>query len=170
MAYSVTSRRKRENVDAKNSAVREVVVEHTFNARRETVFKAFTDPKYVALWWGPHGFSNPVCELDVRQGGSIRIHMQGPEGTVYPMTGVYREIVKPERLVFTTTPLDDKGDPMFEVLVTVTFVEDGGKTKVTVDSRVVRTTPGADVYLQGMEAGWSQSLERLAEIVKEPLA
>ena len=101
---------------------------HIFDARRERVFKAWTDPKLVQRWWGPHGLTNPVCEIDARPGGAIRIHMQGPEGTIYPMIGVYKEVVEPERIVFTNTPLDDKGNPMFEILTTVTFVERAGKT------------------------------------------
>lgn len=154
----------------KNKPVREVVVKRAFSGRRETVFKAWTDPKYVALWWGPRGFTNPVCDLDVRPGGSIRIDMRSPDGTVYPMTGVFREIVVPERLVFSTTPLDEKGEPVFEVLNTVTFVQDGDKTLVTVHALVVKTTAEADAYLEGMEEGWSQTLERLAEFLKENLA
>jgi uncharacterized protein YndB with AHSA1/START domain len=153
-----------------SSSVKEVVINHTFDARRERVFKAWTDPKLVQRWWGPHGFTNPVCEIDARPGGVIRVHMQGPEGTIYPMTGVYREVVEPERIVFTSTPLDDKGNPMFEVLTTVTFVERAGKTHVSVHNRVLMTTAGADMYLQGMEAGWSQSLVRLEEIVTEKIA
>jgi uncharacterized protein YndB with AHSA1/START domain len=146
----------------KNKPVREVVVKHVFNASRATVFKAWTDPKYVTVWWGPHGFTNPVCELDVRPGGSLRIHMRGPDGTVYPMKGVYQEIVAPERLVFTTV-FPEKGEAVFEILNTVTFVEDGGKTLVTVDARIIKATAEADFYLQGMEEGWKQQLERLAE-------
>jgi uncharacterized protein YndB with AHSA1/START domain len=163
------SKRKREDVAEKNKSVRDVVVKRIFNARREVVFKAWTDPKYLALWWGPHGFSTPVCELDVRQGGRIRIHMRSPDGTIYPMAGAYREIVKSERLVFTSIPLDEKGKPIFEVLITVTFAEDGGKTLVAVHARVLKATAEADVYLQGMEEGWSQSLERLAEMKWENL-
>jgi uncharacterized protein YndB with AHSA1/START domain len=147
--------------------VREVMVKHTCDARRDVVFKAWTDPKLVALWWGPHGFTNPVCELDVRPGGAIRIHMRAPDGTVYPMTGVYREIVEPERLVFTSSPLDEKGQAIFELLQIVTFIEQGGKTEITVHSRVLKTTAEADFYLQGMEEGWSQSLERLATALQE---
>src|ERR1700688_4411146 len=101
------------------SADREVVFTRVFDAPRGLVFKVWTDPKHVAQWWGPHGFTNPVCELDARPGGAIRIHMRGPDGTIYPMTGVYREIVEPERLVFTSVPLDKNGDPLFEVLNTV---------------------------------------------------
>lgn len=146
------------------------MVKHRFAARREIVFKAWTDPAYVAQWWGPHQFTNPVCELDIRPGGRLRIHMRGPEGTIYPMTGIYREVVEPERLVFTSTPLDDDGKPIFEVLNTVTFVEDGQGTLVTLHARVLKTTAEAEMYLQGMEAGWTQTLERLAQFVKEKLA
>jgi len=82
------------------------------------------------------------------------------------MTGTFREVVAPHRLVFSSTPLDDDGNPMFEVLTTVAFEDHGGKTKLTVQARVVKATPEADQYLDGMEAGWTQSLERLEEILK----
>jgi uncharacterized protein YndB with AHSA1/START domain len=137
-----------------------------FDAPRALVFKAWTDPKMLARWWGPHHFTNPVCEADLRPGGKIRIDMRGPEGTVYPMTGVFHEIDEPHRLVFSTTPLDEDGEPMFEVLNTISFEEHGGKTKLTVQARVVKTTAVAAQYLDGMEAGWTQSLERLEEILK----
>jgi len=139
----------------------ELVLTRVIDAPRELVFKAWTDPKQVAQWWGPRGFSNPVCELDLRPGGAIRIHMRGPDGTVYPMTGVYNEVVEPERLVFTSAALDEKGHPMFEVLTTVTFAEQGGKTKQTMRARVIKITPQAAPYIAGMEQGWTQSLERL---------
>ena len=139
----------------------ELVLTRVFKAPRGPVFAAWTEPTQVAQWWGPNGFTNPVCELDVRPGGAIRIHMRGPDGTVYPMTGVYQEIVEPERLVFTSAALDESGKPLFEVLNTVAFVEHDGTTKLTVRVRVVKSTAGAAPYLAGMEAGWTQSLERL---------
>jgi uncharacterized protein YndB with AHSA1/START domain len=144
---------------------RELVLTRVFDAPRELVFKAWTDPKQVAQWWGPHRFTNPVCDLDVRPGGAIRIHMRGPDGTVYPMTGVYNEVVEPERLVFTSAALDADGNPMFEVLTTVTFAEQGGKTKQIMRARVIKSTAEAAPYIKGMEAGWTQSLERLAESI-----
>ena len=140
----------------------ELVLTRVFDAPRELVFKAWTDPKRVAQWWGPRGFSNPVCELDLRPGGAIRIHMRGPDGTVYPMTGVYQEVVEPERIVFTSAALDDKGNPMFEVSTTVNFAEQDGKTKQILRARVIKSTAQAAPYIAGMEAGWTQSLERLA--------
>jgi len=146
-------------------AEREFVFTRVFDAPRELVFKAWTDPKHVAQWWGPHGFTNPVCELDVRPGGGIRIQMRGPDGTVYPMTGVFDEIVEPERLVFTSAALDEEGNPLFEVLNTVTFAAQDGKTTLTLQPRVVKRTAEAAPYLQGMEAGWTQSLERLEAYV-----
>jgi uncharacterized protein YndB with AHSA1/START domain len=145
------------------SEAQELVLTRVFDAPRELVFKAWTDPQRVAQWWGPRCFTNPVCELDVRPGGAIRIHMRGPDGTVYPMTGVYQEVVEPERIVFTSAALDAEGNPLFEVLTTVTFVEQDGKTKQTLHARVIKRTAEAAPYLKGMEAGWTQSLERLAE-------
>jgi uncharacterized protein YndB with AHSA1/START domain len=139
----------------------ELVLTRIFDAPRELVFKAWTDPKIVAQWWGPHRFTNPVCELDVRPGGAIRIHMRSPDGTVYPMTGVYQEVVEPERIVFKSAALDAAGNPMFEMLTTLTFAEEGGKTKQILRTRVIKSTPEATPYLAGMEAGWTQSLERL---------
>jgi uncharacterized protein YndB with AHSA1/START domain len=87
----------------------ELVLTRVFDAPRELVFKAWTDPQRVAQWWGPRCFTNPVCELDVRPAGAIRIHMRGPDGTVYPMTGVY-QVVEPERIVFTSAALDAEGN------------------------------------------------------------
>jgi putative oxidoreductase len=82
------------------------------------------------------------------------------------MTGAYRDIVEPQRLVFTSAALDEKGQPLFEVLNTVMFAEPaaaGGKTTLTLHARVVKTTTEAERYLAGMEAGWTQTLERLGD-------
>src|SRR5258705_11639360 len=77
---------------------REVTITRLVGAPRELVFRAWTDPKHLAQWWGPRGFTNPVCEVDLRVGGALRIVMRAPNGTEYPMRGVFREIVAPERL------------------------------------------------------------------------
>ena len=143
----------------------QLVLTRVSDAPRELVFKVWTDPKHVAQWWGPHRFTNPFCELDLRPGGAILIHMRGPNGVVYPMTGRYQEIVRPERLVFASAALDASGNPMFELLTTVTFAEENGKTKQILRARVIKRTAQAAPYLAGMEAGWTQSLERLAAYV-----
>jgi uncharacterized protein YndB with AHSA1/START domain len=140
---------------------RELTTTRLFDAPRKVVFAAWTDPKQVAQWWGPTGFTNPVCELDVRPGGAILIHMRAPDGTVYPMSGVYKEIVPPERLVFTSNALDKDGKAMFENLNTVIFSEHDGKTTVALHVKVVKSSAEAVQYLAGMEIGWKMTLDRL---------
>jgi uncharacterized protein YndB with AHSA1/START domain len=144
----------------------DLVMTRTFDAPRELVFKAWTDPKQVQQWWGPHGFTNPRCEVDARPGGAIRIDMRGPDGMVYPMKAAFEEVREPERLVFVTSALDDKGNSMFDVRNTVTLVERRGKTELTLQAQVIRSTAVAPQYLKGMEVGWSQSLERLEAYVR----
>ena len=144
---------------------REVVITRIFDAPRELVFKAWTDPKQMARWWGPKGFTNPVCELDVRVGGVWRIVMRSPDGMEYPCGGVYCEVVEPERLVFTNIATDKDGNPVLDGLTTVTFAEHGGKTKLTLQTRAAAVVDYAAAYLEGMEAGWTQSLERLGELL-----
>ena len=139
----------------------DLVLTRVFDAPRELVFKVWTDTRHMAQWWGPNGFTNPVCELDVRPGGAIRIDMRAPNGVVYPMKGVFEEIVEPERLVFISSALDEKGNSMFDILNTVTFADQGGKTSLTLQVRVIKATAIAPQYLKGMEMGWTQSLDRL---------
>lgn len=141
---------------------REVVLTRILAAPRELVFTLWTDPQHLAQWWGPKDFTNPVCEIEAKPGGAIWIIMRGSNGSEYPMRGVFREIVAPERLVFTAIPEDKAGNTLLEILTTVTFAELDGKTTVTVLARCLKETDAAAPMLAGMEAGWTQSLERLA--------
>jgi uncharacterized protein YndB with AHSA1/START domain len=145
--------------------VPDLVITRVYDAPRELLFKLWTDPKHLVQWWGPRDFTNPVCEADARPGGAIRIHMQAPDGRIYPMTGTFDEVVAPERLVFTSGALADDGKPLFEVRTTVLFENDGGKTRLTLRATVIMQTDAAAPYLAGMNEGWSQSLDRLAERV-----
>ena len=157
------------STDIPSSALsgRKVVLTRTFDAPRGLVFKAWTDPEHLARWWGPHHFTNPACEVDARPGGALRIDMAGPDGTVYPMKGTFREVVEPERLVFTSSAHEDEaGHPAFELLTTATFAERDGKTTLTVEAVVVRATPRAAGAIGGMDAGWAQSLERLGAVLE----
>jgi uncharacterized protein YndB with AHSA1/START domain/ketosteroid isomerase-like protein len=140
----------------------EVVITRLFDAPRELVFRMWTEPEHMARWWGPKGFTNPVCQLDARPGGAILIHMRAPNGAVYPVTGTFREIVPSERLVFTSIAEDAEGNPALDEITTVTFAAEGAKTKVTVHSKAVGIAPAAPRMLAGMEKGWAQSLDRLA--------
>jgi len=151
--------------ESKNLVGKEFVITREFDAPRELVFEAWTDPKHLAQWWGPRGFTNPVCEWDARPGREIYVVMRASNGARYPMGGEFREVVAPEKLVFTTGALDEKGGMLFEFLHTVTFTEANGKTKLTLRSRVTKTTEEANKYIGGFEAGMTQSLEKLAEFL-----
>jgi uncharacterized protein YndB with AHSA1/START domain len=131
-----------------------------FDAPRELVWKAWTEPKRLAQWFGPKGFTNPVCEADPRPGGVLRITMQAPDGTQYPMTAIYDEVVPLERLVWNTS-VEHPGNVSFEIRQVTTFVERNGKTEVTLQAFVTRATPEAADALGGMEQGWSMSLDKL---------
>ena len=128
----------------------------------------WTDPKHRAQWWGPKGFTNPICELDARPGGKIRIVMRGPKGSDYdkdfPMPGTSRAVVPNERLVFMAVAEDDAGNHLIESLTRVTFEEQGGKTKLTLHASAIGLARIAVQMLAGMEAGWSGSLDKLAEL------
>src|SRR6185437_12462888 len=121
----------------------EVVITRICNAPPETVFRAWTDPKQLARWWGPRDFTNPVCEADARPGGAWRIVMRGPEGSEYPCHGVYREVVPPERLVFSNDAVDAQGNLLIQGVTTVTFAPEGGKTKVVLRTRARPMRPEA---------------------------
>ena len=107
----------------------DVVLTRTFHAPRALVWQVWTDPDHLAKWWGPHTFSNPLVEIDLRPGGALRVDMQGPDG-VNAMTGQVREVVAPERFVFTSM-LESDGHTYVEVLNTVTLTEQQGVTTVT---------------------------------------
>src|SRR5271170_132948 len=137
------------------------------SAPPEVVFRAWINAKELAEWWGPRGFTNPVCRVDAHIGGAILIDMRSPEGVVYPMTGRFVTIDRPHRLVFVTAAIDEYGKPMFEVKNTVIFSELRGGTEISLVARVIKTTAAAPQYLSGMSQGWCQSLDRLSEFVVE---
>ena len=142
-----------------------VTITRVIDAPRALVWAAWTDPKQMAQWWGPRHFTNPVCELDVRVGGKIRIDMRAPDGTIYPMTGIFRDIHMPSRLVFMAEARDHAGKALLESLTTVTFAEEGGKTRLTVHAHAVGLAAIAPQMLAGMEAGWTQSIDKLEELM-----
>jgi uncharacterized protein YndB with AHSA1/START domain len=146
---------------------RELVITRVFDAPRELVFRAWTDPEHMARWWGPKVFTNRVERMDVRPGGAWRIIMCAPDGAEYPAQGVYREIVPPERLVFTNLAVDKDGNVIIDGFTTVTFDDQNGKTKLTLQTRGTAKVDYAAQYLQGMEMGWTQSLDKLGESLEK---
>jgi len=148
-------------------ATKTLTITRVLDAPVDMVFKAWTDPKQMAAWWSPKYFTNPVCELDVRPGGAIRIDMTGPDGTVYPMSGEFKEVEAPNRLVFTAIAFKGAdGKALLENLNTITFENQGGKTKLTVHVVVLKSEPGTETALASMDEGWSQSLDKLGALIK----
>jgi uncharacterized protein YndB with AHSA1/START domain len=167
--------------EAPSPAAPEVTIARIIKAPRMRVWTAWTDPRELALWWGPKTFTNPVCQMNVRPGGAYRIVMRSPDGVDYPIKGIYREVVAPERLVMTMDlsehpdhwhdtidPHRDKSKPKppFNSLCTVIFEDAGdGKTKLNITTRF-ESVALRDAFLKtGMEQGWNQSLDRLEVLV-----
>jgi uncharacterized protein YndB with AHSA1/START domain len=144
---------------------RELTLTRVFDAHRELVWRLWTEPAHMARWWGPQNFTNPVCEMDVRVGGQMLIHMRGPDGAVYPMTATYVEMTPPERLVFLAFAEDRDGNVALECPTTVTFAAQGDRTMVIVHAHAIGLAPSAPKMLASMDIGWSQSLDKLAALV-----
>jgi uncharacterized protein YndB with AHSA1/START domain len=153
------------------STAHELVITHVIDAPRDLVFRAWTDPAQLMRWWGPKGFTTPVCTVDLRVGGVFHYCMRAPNGRDYWGIGLYREIVPPQRIVYTDAFADAEGNRVppshygmsashpAESLVTVTFTEHQGKTTVTVR----QTVPDSVEEREGMEQGWTEMLVRLAD-------
>lgn len=138
---------------------RTLFIDRIFDAPREVVFKAWTDPQHMVHWWGPRGFKSTVLTLDLRPGGAYRIHMRSPENTDHWSQGVYREVVPPGRLVMVGSWADKDGNPTTpETVATITFEDLGGKTRLTLH-QVFETETARDAH----RGGWTSSMDVLAE-------
>jgi len=145
---------------------KELTLTRVFAAPRTLVFEAWSKPEHLQMWWGPgHGFTNPAVKVDFRVGGEWQIVMRGPDGVEFPCGGVYKEIVPPEKLVFTNDVIGPDGTLFLEGLTTVLLAEEAGKTKLTLHVRAVGHVPFAAQMLAGMEEGWSGSLVQLADFL-----
>jgi uncharacterized protein YndB with AHSA1/START domain len=151
--------------ERKPAAEHQLTLTRVFDAPRERVWRLWTEPGLMAQWWGPEGFTNPVCEIDLRVGGTLNIHMTGPDGTPYPMTGTYVTVKRLERLVFIAFAEDGQGSVALECPTTVVFADEGGRTHLTVHAHAIGLAASAPQMLAGMDVGWSQSLDRLAVLI-----
>jgi uncharacterized protein YndB with AHSA1/START domain len=141
-----------------------LMLERRIAAPRALVWRAWTDPAALALWWGPKGFAAPRCEFEARVGGAIRIDMLQADGTVYPMDGKVEVVTALEQLVFVCGALSSAGKRLFDVRNSLQLADDGDGTRLTLDVRVIAIhDPAAANHLPGMEVGWNQSLDKLAE-------
>ena len=149
-------------MEAERNDDRELVIARDFDAPRELVWDAWTQPQHVAQWWGPNGFTNTILEMAVRPGGVFRLTMHGPDGTDYPNRIVFREVVRPERLVYDHT--DDAEEPRTQFHVTVTFEEHAGGTRLTMRSQFPTAEDLQRVIDEyGALEGAEQHMERLRE-------
>lgn len=156
-----------------NKNINELTITRVFDAPRELVWKAWTEPERVKRWWGPKGFTSPVIKIDLRVGGEYLSCMRSPEGQDFWSKGTFREIVAPERLVMTDSFADKEGNTVpasyygmsgdwpLEMLVTVMFEEQEGKTKLTLKHSGIEGI--SDTDRDNMKQGWSQSFDKLAE-------
>lgn len=145
-----------------------------FDAPREAVWAAWTDAELVKRWWGPKTWTTPVVRMDVREGGKY-LHNMGPsDGPGVWATGTYREVVRPERLVMTDSFADESGNVVpgeeygmpsdfpRELLITVTFEEQDGKTKMTLRHSGIASL--SQQTRADMEQGWNESFDKLEEM------
>ncbi len=144
---------------------RAVTLTRVYDAPRALVWRAWAEPSRLAAWFGPRGFTSSVPELDLRVGGNLRIVMHGPDGNDYPMKGVFTTVEPPARLVFSSIAVDNEGNHLLEGETTVVLEEEGDKTKLTVHSHAKGLVPASPQMLAGMDAGWSQSLDKMGELV-----
>ena len=155
---------------------KEFVISRRFDAPRDLVFRLWTDPEHMRRWWGPKGFQVIHSKLDLHPGGLYHYGMRSADG--HPMWGkfVFREIVKPERLVFVNSFSDEKGNvnrhPMhlswpLEMLSTISFIEQVGKTTVTVSWLPLNPTEEErrtfEAGFDSMTQGWGGTFEQLGE-------
>ena len=151
------------NNPARDSAERTLEMTRIFEAPRALVFKLWTDPRHARNWWGPSDYPATSLEMDLRQGGKWRGCLRSTEnGKELWQGGVFREVVPPERIVFTFA-WEEEGERGFETLVTVSFAEEGEKTRMT-----FRQAPFSSVAQRdGHRGGWTSSFDRLAEYLSK---
>ena len=142
----------------------EIVMTREFNAPRELLFDAWTKPEHVRRWWGLRGSKVPVCEIDLRVGGKWRWVLGEPESGEHAFSGVYLEIVRPERLVRTEWY---EAIPGAEYVLTQTFTESDGKTTLRQHLKYKSAQHRDGHIMSGMEAGMQETFERLDELLEE---
>src|SRR3989475_10871342 len=160
--------RRNTNMPARSKFVRkserELVTTHTFDAPRELVWKAWTDPKLIPKWWGPRRYSTVVDKMDVRPGGRWRFVQRDAEGNEFGVHGEYREVEPPKRLVGT---VEYEGLPGHVLVETAIFEEAGGKTKLTQSSVFQSVEDLEGMLASGMEEGAAETMERFTDLVTE---
>lgn len=149
-------------VDTMNAADLELEITRVFDAPRELLFEAWTNPDHIAKWFGPTGFTAVSCTIKLVEGGRWRTCISDGKDE-YWSSGVYREIVRPELLVFTFAWEEPKGTPGRETLVTVTFAERGEHTEMRFHQAAFETIEARDNHTEG----WAECFADLASYLAE---
>ncbi len=150
---------------------REIVFTRMFDAPRQLVWDAWTKKEHLLQWWGPHGYTNKNCSLELKLKGNFLITMVGEDGGEYPCHFIFEEIVPIEKLVMTDKVIDGEfwgpGGPPPSSKMTLTLEDHGNKTKMTIVSKF-ETNEGRDKILaMGSNEGWAQMFEKLDELLKK---
>jgi uncharacterized protein YndB with AHSA1/START domain len=145
----------------------EIIITRTFDAPRELIWEAWTNPIHITKWWGPVGFSTTIEVMDVRPGGEWKHVMHGPDGKNYPNHSVFTEVVKPELIRYRHGGKIE-GGPAIQFEMTWTFVEKDGKTTVTIH-QVYPTAEMRNMVAKefGAIEGGKQTLGRLGELLEK---
>jgi uncharacterized protein YndB with AHSA1/START domain len=145
---------------------RRLEIEREFDAPRELVWKMFADPYHLSRWWAPKGFTNPVVELDFREGGRWYHVMHGPDGRDYPADSIFVEIAPPERIVYRNRQLDEAvfaGNPPPGFLRVITFdALPGNRTRLTLEAYFDTAANKDAVTRRGFREGTLESWDKLA--------
>ena len=146
--------------------VREITISRAFDAPRDLVWRAWTEPDQLKRWFMPHGFTVPECEVDLRPGGRLHMIVRAPDGSEMANDGTFEEIEPRARLVLTTAAFHGPdGVPMLEVRHTVTFEDRDGRTELRIHDVVTKAAPEVAAALAGMEEGWLQTLDKLDAVL-----
>jgi uncharacterized protein YndB with AHSA1/START domain len=137
---------------------REIRSERVFDAPRDVVFAAYTDPELISEWWGPDGTTTIVDVMDVRAGGSWRFEIRNSDGSETAFRGTYREVTPPERIVQT---FEWEGMPGHVAVETATFTEQGDSTRLLTTSLFHTTEERDGMVASGMESGMNETYARL---------
>lgn len=172
-----------------SSPDRELVITRVFNAPRHLVFQVWTQPEHFCRWLGPKDFTTRFCQMEVRSGGSYRACIRSPQGTDHWMQGIYREIIAPERLIFTFAWEDETGHPKHQTLIAITLTDQtdqidqtdqtdktqthktqpdktqSNKTLMNFRQALFETVESRDSH----RSGWSECFDRLADYLDNGL-
>jgi uncharacterized protein YndB with AHSA1/START domain len=145
--------------DPIQAARHELSITRDFNAPRELVFALWVTPDHIPHWWGPRGYATVSCEVDLRPGGRWRVASRHEDGTETAETGLIREIDRPSRLTLTHAWEDADGKPGTETIVTITFADVQGKTRMTFHQVGFDSVAASE----GHEIGWTESFDMMTE-------